>query len=583
MLKNISMGKIMVKHIVPKTYPYLTSVSRNILLTFLVVSFLPLCIITASIFYRAHVFYHEKIKSQIEAMAKLHTQNIDTFLEERLSNIRLLAGTANVPDLSNEHFLQERLNRLQQEYGPIFSDLGVVDKNGRQVAYAGPFLLDKAVYADAAWFRKAVSERTSVSDVFLGLRGLPHFIVTVRKEYNGSFLILRATIDFRSFSNLVGNLRIGETGFAFILNKEGEFQTKTVSDESFDKSFYLNLFFKEPPGDNDRIHYVESRGISGDKTIYAAAPLKGGEWLMIFQQNSKDAFKDLRKTQLLAFLNFLFAGFVIITTAVILSRRVARILRRKDIEKEMMNDQIIESGKLASLGELAAGIAHEINNPVAIMVEEAGWIEDLLEEEAFEKSENLDEFRRALKQINTQGIRCRDITQKLLSFARKADSSKAVVCINDLIDDVVALSSQQARYSNVMITTGYSDDLPLVNLPQTEIQQVMLNLINNAMDAMEKTGGLIHIDTSINEDAIIIQVADNGPGIPEISLSRIFDPFFTTKPVGKGTGLGLSICYGIISRMGGKISVKSNVGAGTTFEIQIPYSENTDTNRTDKT
>lgn len=573
----------MVKRIMPKTYHYFTSVSRNILLTFLVVSFLPLSIITISILYQAHVFYHEKVRSQIEAMAKLHTQNIDNFLEERLSNIRFLAGTSSIPELSSELFLQERLNRLQQEYGPIFSDLGVVDQDGRQVAYAGPFLLDNAEYADAAWFRKAVSGRTSVSDVFLGLRGLPHFIVTVRKDYNGSFLILRATIDFRSFSNLVGNLRIGETGFAFILNKEGELQTKTVLSDTFDKSFYLDLFSKERPAKNDRMYYVERCDISGEKTIFTAAPLKGGEWLMIFQQDSRDAFKDLRKTQLLAFLNFMFAGIVIITTAILLSRRVAGLLLRKDREKEMMNEQIIESGKLASLGELAAGIAHEINNPVAIMVEEAGWIEDLLEEEEFEKSENLEEFTRALKQINTQGIRCRNITQKLLSFARKADSSKAVIRINDLIEDVVSLSGQQARYSNVIITTDYSENLPMINLPQTEIQQVLLNLINNAIDAMEKTGGSIHIETIHDEHEIIVRVADNGPGIPETILSRIFDPFFTTKPVGKGTGLGLSICYGIISRMGGKITVKSMVGRGTTFEIHMPYNGDAVTTETDKT
>jgi two-component system NtrC family sensor kinase len=172
---------------------------------------------------------------------------------------------------------------------------------------------------------------------------------------------------------------------------------------------------------------------------------------------------------------------------------VARVARA-DKEKELMNDQIVETGKLASLGELAAGIAHEINNPVAIMVEEAGWIEDLLEEEEFKEGENLNEFERALKQIRTQGQRCKEITHKLLSFARKTDSRIQVVSINDLIEELVLLSEQRAKYSNVTIQMDLQKDLPTVKVSETELQQVMLNLINNALDAMEKTGGsLMHI------------------------------------------------------------------------------------------
>jgi two-component system, NtrC family, sensor kinase len=117
----------------------------------------------------------------------------------------------------------------------------------------------------------------------------------------------------------------------------------------------------------------------------------------------------------------------------------------------------------------------------------------------------------------------------------------------------------------------------MIEVSQTEVQQVMLNLINNAMDAMEKTGGAIEIETRCEGDDIVIQVSDNGPGIPEAYLSRIFDPFFTTKPVGKGTGLGLSICYGIIKRMGGKIMVSSKAREGTTFHVYLPVNQGADT------
>jgi len=228
------------------------------------------------------------------------------------------------------------------------------------------------------------------------------------------------------------------------------------------------------------------------------------------------------------------------------------------------------------VGELAAGIAHEINNPVAIMVEEAGWMGDLLEEEEFHESENLAEFVRAIEQIQTQGKRCKEITHKLLSFARQTDTTVQDIHIKELLEELVALSTQRAKYSMVEIQTDFPDDLPFLKESVSELQQVFFNLINNALDAMENDGGTLTISSRRKENYIIIKVSDTGKGIPEVNLGRIFDPFFTTKPVGKGTGLGLSICYGIIDKMGGKLEVESTVGTGTTFLVSIPIKENSD-------
>ena len=236
-----------------------------------------------------------------------------------------------------------------------------------------------------------------------------------------------------------------------------------------------------------------------------------------------------------------------------------------------MSAQFIEAGKMASIGELAAGIAHEINNPVAIMVEEAGWMSDLLEEdEAILASPNLPELQRALNQIRTQGARCREITHKMLRFARKSDLRIQEVHINALIQEVVALSDKRARYSGCSVILELEADLPPVAASASEMQQIFLNLINNALDAMEGKGGTLTITTRRVGDMAEIAIADTGEGIPKANLTRIFDPFYTTKPVGKGTGLGLSICYTIIKNMGGDILVQSQVGQGTTFTIRLP-------------
>ncbi|MBI5063049.1 MAG: GHKL domain-containing protein, partial [Desulfatitalea sp.] len=231
---------------------------------------------------------------------------------------------------------------------------------------------------------------------------------------------------------------------------------------------------------------------------------------------------------------------------------------------------VIESGKLASLGELATGVAHEINNPVAIMVEEAGWIEDILTEKEFGGNPHMDELHRALKQINTQGKRCKEITTKLLSFARGSGSAIGMLQLNEIIEEVILLSAQRAKYANIELNSVLHASLPEIKASETEMHQVLLNLVNNAIYAMEKSGGSIEFKTYQRDDKVVVEVTDTGPGIPESILGRIFDPFFTTKPVGQGTGLGLSICYGIIRKMDGDIEVKSTVGKGTTFTITIP-------------
>ena len=238
--------------------------------------------------------------------------------------------------------------------------------------------------------------------------------------------------------------------------------------------------------------------------------------------------------------------------------------------REKMKEHLIEAGKLASVGELATGFAHEINNPIAIMLEEAGWIGDLLDEEAIGKNQNLDELRRALQQIINQGGRCREITHKLLVFAEKNDSRVSDIRINDIIEEVIGISKQRTKDSNINIVMRLDPNLPKMAASPSEMQQVFLNLIDNAIDAIGDSGGNIEITSRLIGEQVTIDVADTGEGIPDALMNRIFDPFFTTKPVRKGTGLGLSICYGIINKMGGNITLTSSVGVGTTFRVHLP-------------
>jgi two-component system, NtrC family, sensor kinase len=251
-----------------------------------------------------------------------------------------------------------------------------------------------------------------------------------------------------------------------------------------------------------------------------------------------------------------------------LAEKITRAYRRKAEQEERLRNAGIEQ-IMGPVGNLAAGIAHEINNPVGIMVEEAGWMDDLLEEADLQENENLQELKESLNKIKTQGERCKQITHKLLSFAQRTDPRLRDVQMNDLIEAVLA-SSLSRPISGMTVEAQLDPALPVISASPSEMQQVLLNLISNAMDAVDPEGGVIKIKTRVDGDHVKIEVADNGHGIPEAQLERIFEPFFTTKPVGKGTGLGLPICYGIVKKHGGNIIVESQPGVGSRFLVRVP-------------
>ena len=226
---------------------------------------------------------------------------------------------------------------------------------------------------------------------------------------------------------------------------------------------------------------------------------------------------------------------------------------------------------MAALGKMAAGIAHEINNPLAVIGEKAGWIKDLLQMEDISKSENFQEYADAVNKIEQHINRAKTITHRLLGFARRMEPVTERVSINTVLDESVAFLENEARYRNIDIQADYAADLPLITSDSSQLQQVFLNILNNAIDAIGKEGEInIRSKHIAKNNEIRIEIDDNGPGIPKDVLNKIFDPFFTTKEVGKGTGLGLSISYSIVEKLGGRMMVASEEGKGTTFTIYLP-------------
>jgi len=225
--------------------------------------------------------------------------------------------------------------------------------------------------------------------------------------------------------------------------------------------------------------------------------------------------------------------------------------------------QLIQSEKLSAVGEFVAGVAHELNNPLTAVT---GFSELL-------KNDSVDpNHRRHLDMIFKAAQRCQKIVQSLLSFARRHQPERKPVSVNSLVEAVLEIVSYPLRTSNIEVVTQLDPQLPVVLADAHQIQQVLLNIVNNARQAIEghQPGGRIKIITEACDPNVRIVIQDNGPGISEENLRRIFDPFFTTKEVGKGTGLGLSLCYGIIKEHGGSIMPVSRPGEGATFIIELP-------------
>lgn len=225
--------------------------------------------------------------------------------------------------------------------------------------------------------------------------------------------------------------------------------------------------------------------------------------------------------------------------------------------------------KLAAVGRLAAGIVHEINNPLATIAACAEALEQRIDEGAFAASESADDLTEYLGLIKNEAFRCKSITTGLLDFSRIRTGERVPTDVGEVVHSAANLISHQKRGDRIEINVEASDSLPLVDADGGQIQQAVIALATNAIDAMPG-GGELTFRVFPQANRLMVEVADNGSGIPPENMSKIFEPFFTTKEVGKGTGLGLAVCYGIVSEHGGRLNVRSNLGKGTVFSIALP-------------
>nr|NJM02351.1 two-component sensor histidine kinase [Desulfobacula sp.] len=551
-------------------------VKRFILVNMIIVPFIPFMMAIGVSFYYFTTSLENNTAASMSRIVSDHRNMIESFLVERKADLEFVTNAFSYDEINRQQAIDTIFENLKKQSG-AFIDLGLFDPQGIHVRYSGKYELQGKTYADEFWFKQVMQNGSYISDVFLGYRRIPHFVVAVKHGSGEKTWVLRATIDTLYFDRMISQVRIGKTGEAYILNKEGISQSER-------RSSNIQVMDKDPEfadlsKSEETIHTFIKADSAGIQYLYATTWLKDKEWMLVVRQEKKDAYRFLYTAAYINLVIMIIGLAVIIVVATFITDRILKQIEKLGREKKNLGNQLIRAAQLAEIGEMAAGFAHEINNPLQIIKSEHAMIESILEEVSGKmddgERQDIHEIEDSLSQIKLQVNRCSEITHAILRFGRKNEIRRQVLNPCRIIPEIVHMIEKKAEVNGIEIIQSFSEHTPEFMGDPSQFQQVMLNLFNNAMDAVTERhgakGGMLKIETGIKgEKSLTIKITDNGTGISEDNLAKIFSPFFTTKPVGKGTGLGLSVCYGIIESFGGTMEVKSEDKTGTAFIIILP-------------
>ena len=549
--------------------PYSRLFRRFIFLT-MICSLVPLLLAGWAINIHYSEFAKERIIKTLQTRVNYHRKIIELFLEENRTRLDFIARTYSMDILTKDDHLTHILSSINRDSW-ILTDIGIIDKNGDHQAYVGPYDLIDKNYSSTFWFKEVMEKGIYTSDMFMGFRKEPHFIMAVLKNENGQQWILRATVNTDRFRSLVENVRIGKTGEVYILNSKGIYQTRPGSGKEI---LTRAAGFEGEIHDSLKFRVLET--IDKDvktQNIVCETWLKDPRWLLVVKVAEKELFEDVRHANRATLASLHLSALIIFVVTVLITGHMVSVIKTRDRRVERMNTQLMQTGKLASIGELSAGVAHEINNPLAIIMTEHQLLMDAEKRTPITDFSFGEQFAGSLNQIGIQVHRCAHITKNLMKFARRTRSAVETVNLNVFLGEVIDLMEREAKSDGIQFNSFLDDSLPSIRTDPSQLQQVVLNFINNAIDAHEDKGfGIITIRTCLAKDTkgILIIVEDTGSGIKKENMGKIFDPFFTTKSPGRGTGLGLSICYSIVKQLGGSIDVESQVGKGTMFSLRFP-------------
>jgi two-component system NtrC family sensor kinase len=459
--------------------------------------------------------------------------------------------------------LENVLKALQKSLSfGAFVDLGVIDADGVQQCYTGPYQLQGKNYQGQKWFSQVMQQGIYISDVFLGYRQFPHFVIAIRFQGDdGRHRILRATVDAEWLHEQLLLVGLSPTCDIFVVNREGILQSPSRRFGSVLEKIKLPV-----PAATDKTDVIEMQDENNDPIFVGHAAIQHSPFVLMLVAHGAEVMGGWFKLRAEIIWFLVVSCVLIFFVSLVMSRNVVRSIRLSEQTRAQVFHKMQYTNKLASVGRLAAGVAHEINNPLAIISERAGLLRDRMPQ--LDGFPSKDKALQDIKSIMRAVDRCSTITHRLLGFARHIDARREDVDLDELLHEVTVFLEKEAEYRSVNIEWKIQEGLRLKS-DRGQLQQVFLNIINNALEAVEDGGRIDIAARRLDSGSLAVIVEDNGVGISKENLRRIYEPFYTTRP-GDSSGLGLSVTQGIVKKLGGDIRVESEYGKGTRFTIVLP-------------
>jgi two-component system, NtrC family, sensor kinase len=530
-----------------------------------IVSLMPLIFITLVDYKATEQALESEFRSRTARLVSNTRRVVGFFLSERRAALDFIARDNPPRALTDPERLTVILEGLQKSFGGGFMDLGLIGADGRQKAYVGPFSLQDKDYHEQAWFQLVVDRGVYVSDVFLGYRQVPHMIIAVKQDLpDGSFQVLRASLGIGPFEDLLAKMELGGLGDAFMVNSSRILQTHSRYFGHVLEPMALPL-----PEYFPTTQVMDGVSATGEPLLIGYCFIEDTPFILMIVKKQQDLMRSWHRTRLELILFLVFSVTLISGVILGTATYMVRNMHLAD-EKRLMSLHHVEySNKMASIGRMAASVAHEINNPLAIINEKAGLIKDLFTIKQMYTADA--KLNGLIDSILMSVKRAGKITKRLLTFARNLEAAVEEIHLEELVREVFSFVEKEAQMRDIHIEVDVSPSWAAIRSDRGKLQQIFLNIVNNAFAAVEDGGHLrAQVRPEDGPNGFVLRFFDDGCGIPSEDVQRIFEPFFSTKTGKGGTGLGLSITYNLVHEIGGRIEVASEVGKGTCFTIHLP-------------
>ncbi|MDK9707229.1 MAG: ATP-binding protein [Desulforhopalus sp.] len=505
-------------------------------------------------------------KLNLEAVAESQKNSIDIYLQERIVNLNNLFHSKDFTLQPTSEIMKSYLQNLKR-FDEAFIDVGFLDANGTEIGYAGPYSTSDINYSQETWYTSLISEKKKyvVSDLSLGSDKSPRFTIATRQEFDGQIFIMRASLNPDKLYMFLRSISHGKSIDSMIVNRQGQYQVVDLSKIPFQGT----STFIPPYSSRSGVEEITS----DDETVLVAYSwFAETPWALLTKQPVSVVQTGMYLARSILTISLIVVSLIISIVIYYTINKLVENARKMAEKGQQLQEMLAHASKLASIGELAAGVAHEINNPLAIIMATSGVIRDMLNPE-FELDHSDTAINKELTIIDNAATRAKGITKKLQDMGKTSSSSSLPCNINSLLEEVLnRLKKTEFKSKKIEVVSQFDPMLPNIMAEAYPLRQVFGNILINACDAITEEG-TITISTQTTEEMVCVTINDTGKGIPPEDLKRIFNPFFTTKAGGKGTGLGLSIAASIVKYCGGTIKVNSILGVGSSFTVQLPFNK----------